>query len=77
SSKFYKEELFIEGDKLTFNPLTEGKQGSFDLLFEHIATSQDFSAAPSQLLEEHDQDPDKVPVKPLRPQVEKTTTISV
>lgn len=74
SSKFYKEELFIEGDKLTFNPLTEGKQGSFDLLFEHIATSQDFSAAPSQLLEEHDQDPDKVPVKPLRPQVEKTTT---
>nr|WP_307921950.1 hypothetical protein [Mycoplasmopsis bovis] len=62
--------IFIENGKLTFNPLTVGKQGSFGLLFEHIATSQDFSAAPSQLLDEYDNDPNKVPVKSLRPKVE-------
>ncbi|UUM25633.1 hypothetical protein NQV05_00545 [Mycoplasmopsis agalactiae] len=66
SSKFYNEKDFIVDNKLTFNPLTEGKQGSFDLLFEQLATSQDFSAAPSQLLDEYDSDPKKVPAKPVR-----------
>ncbi|WP_029513407.1 OppA family ABC transporter substrate-binding lipoprotein [Mycoplasmopsis primatum] len=63
STKFWKKEDFIQNDKLTFVRKNTGVEGHFDLLFENLATSQDFTAAPSQYLAELDQDPTKINIQ--------------